>query len=106
MDTLRSLRLAAGFQTQGELALAADVESTTVSQFERGQNVNPLYATVDRLARVLGVPTQAVYRAILNTRPAPKGPPRRRRHRPRAAQPAAETTPETAQETASAAGGV
>ena len=51
---LKDLRLAKGM-TQVELALAADLSKTAISDLERGAPSNPRYSTLERLAAALGV---------------------------------------------------
>ncbi len=53
-DTLRRLREAAGL-TQQQLAVAAGVTTSAVTQMEAGKIQNPRLDTVKALARALGV---------------------------------------------------
>lgn len=65
----RQLREAAGF-TQETLAGLAAIDQTTVSQIETGKVKSPQYVTVSKLAKALGVTTDAVAEAIAETEAA------------------------------------
>jgi transcriptional regulator with XRE-family HTH domain len=61
--TFRQMREAAKL-TQEQLALAAGIDQTTVSQIETGKVRSPQYATVSSLAKALGAATDDVAAAI------------------------------------------
>jgi len=48
--------------TQEQLALAADVDQTTISSLETGRHTNPTRDTQERLAKALGIaPSRLVF---------------------------------------------
>lgn len=58
-NRIRSLREQRGL-TQEELGELSGVDQATISKLERFRLSNPLYATLNSIARVLGVPTDAL----------------------------------------------
>jgi transcriptional regulator with XRE-family HTH domain len=64
-NRLRELREAAGL-TQMDLAHQAGLTVGTISQLERGENI-PLVTTAGAIARVLGVPVEALFLPVATT---------------------------------------
>lgn len=65
----RALRKQAGL-TQEQLAKAASVEQTTISQIELGKVRDLRYSTIERLARALGLSIESIAKAIRQTEAA------------------------------------
>lgn len=47
--------------TQARLAELSGVDQTTISDIERGRNINPSWATVSRIAKALGVEPEELF---------------------------------------------